>query len=361
MISAPPEGISHTTRAATGGEGSPSLQELGGKEVRQLVRQLSVLRPWRAIAAICLEWALIFFSFFVAFYAGVWWAWPLAGIVIGTRQQALSIMLHDGVHRRLLPSVPWNDFVADFFCGLPLGISLEKNRKLHLTHHRNLGTMQDPDFAAHVDHPEFTFPMSRRRLFKGFLKDFTGVRLLARFRDMGHYSPFSRGDGWISWIRGKGWKSPGTLSFAGRIRSLAFVALLLPAIGVAALYFGGWMTFLKVILLWHIPHMFVLPALMRMRSLAEHERCEGIDDLERTRHVQTGILGRLTVAPWNMNCHVAHHLYPSVPFYNLERMHQALMKVSDYSERCVITPGYGIQGLFDELTGDYLPPVKKAA
>jgi fatty acid desaturase len=55
------------------------------------------------------------------------------------------------------------------------------------------------------------------------------------------------------------------------------------------------------------------------RSFAEHSHPEGDQAADRHRLITytSNPLERMLVAPMNMNYHTAHHLWPSIPYYNL--------------------------------------------
>jgi fatty acid desaturase len=46
------------------------------------------------------------------------------------------------------------------------------------------------------------------------------------------------------------------------------------------------------------------------------------------------------VAPKNVNYHLEHHFYPSVPFYRLPQLHRTLMSKSEFKESVHITKSY---------------------
>src|SRR5579859_5309382 len=83
------------------------------------IRELSTLKPWRAVTDIIMNWTLILVAFgFVAIHP-VWWAVLVAIPVIGNRYYALFIIGHDAMHRRLFPNIKRNDFWADLLIFAP--------------------------------------------------------------------------------------------------------------------------------------------------------------------------------------------------------------------------------------------------
>ena len=74
--------------------------------------------------------------------------------------------------------------------------------------------------------------------------------------------------------------------------------------------------------------------------------------------VDAGPVEAFFLSPFNINYHTAHHLFPSVPWYNLPALHERLLEDSAYASRLVSAPSYtGPGGVFDELTRDDTAPV----
>jgi fatty acid desaturase len=69
-------------------------------------------------------------------------------------------------------------------------------------------------------------------------------------------------------------------------------------------------------------------------------------------HVTPTWWERLIFCPGNVNYHLAHHLFPSVPFFNLPRLHRRLMQEEVFRERAHITVGYTsmLCGVLAEVT-----------
>ena len=79
----------------------------------QVIRELSVLQPCKAITAIVVEWLSILAA--IALCEAVWHplVYGAAVIWIGARQHALTVLGHDAAHFRLLPNRRWNDWIAN--------------------------------------------------------------------------------------------------------------------------------------------------------------------------------------------------------------------------------------------------------
>jgi fatty acid desaturase len=46
------------------------------------------------------------------------------------------------------------------------------------------------------------------------------------------------------------------------------------------------------------------------------------------------------VAPKNVNFHIEHHFYPSVPFYRLPQLHRTLMSKAEFKDSVHVTRSY---------------------
>jgi fatty acid desaturase len=100
-------------------------------------------------------------------------------------------------------------------------------------------------------------------------------------------------------------------------------------------------------------------ALVRLRSIAEHLVCPSENELNESRHVDATWYERLTLAPFNVNYHLAHHLFPSVPWYNLPKLHARLLELEVFQKNAKITKSY--TGLKQGVLGEVLKPAGGSA
>lgn len=79
------------------------------------------------------------------------------------------------------------------------------------------------------------------------------------------------------------------------------------------------------LLLWVLPAVTVLQAILRLRAVFEHGAPGGVESpLTAARTNTAGPIMRLALFPHHVNYHVEHHLYPAVPHYRLPALHAAL-------------------------------------
>ncbi len=262
------------------------------------IRALSVLKPSRAMADVAVCWALILAAFAMVAIHPVWWTVLLAIPIIGNRYYGLFIIAHDGMHRRLFPTIKRNDFWNDLLILAPIGAITRINNANHMVHHRRLATQDDPDRHKHG-----CFNKSTRPELAGYLSGLLSVWV------SGKAVFFTRGKSKAS--QGSGGRPSG---YALRDFAMLFGWFCLLAGGLT--WTIGW---------WAYPVLWLFPVYTFMflgdnfRSFAEHSHPESdaAADEHRLITYSSNPIERMFVAPMNMNFHTAHHLWPSIPYYNL--------------------------------------------
>jgi fatty acid desaturase len=275
-------------------------------------------------------WAVIGLTFAVL----ARWPHPVvfaaAIVVLGGRQLALSILMHEAAHRSLFRSRWLNDVVVDWTCARVMWNGVARYRKHHLRHHAHTGTAQDPDMSL-VE----PFPTTRASLARKLLRDLTGVTGLRRvvglvLMDAGVLEYTVAGDTRRRPRDGRktlDYLTEGARNMAGVVATNAALAGVLAATGHAWLYAA-----------WVAAYMTTFSVFLRIRSLAEHAcTAGGPDVLDNTRTTRAGFVARATVAPIHVNYHLEHHLLVAVPYFRLAAMHKMLRERGVTPE----APGYG--------------------
>jgi fatty acid desaturase len=294
------------------------------------VRALSRLSPLRSTLSLVHTWGLVAGLVVVAH------RWPnplvvaLAIVGIAAQQHALAILAHQSAHYRLYENRRLNDLVGRL-CALPLGVSMVTYRVIHRIHHNNLYSPIDPDLPLMAG-----YPRGRAYLAFKLLKDLVGLTTFKNYlyfigRPSGVTSPL---DDTSSRLR----------AAARRDRAwvVGFAVLVATVVGLT----GTWRWFL---LLWFLPLVTLLQAILRLRAVCEHGAV-------RDTHSPL-FAARTTLAPWwvrwlvfphNMHFHIEHHLYPSVPHYRLAECHRRLASTVDLREAELVPSFYEtLRRIFD--------------
>lgn len=296
--------ITHPTRAA---------DVLSRDQMRALTRR-SNLRGFWALGS---TWAVILGTF--AALA----AWPhpltfvLAVVILGGRQLALAILMHEASHRTLFQSRLLNDVVTDWLAAKPIGNDVGKYRQHHLRHHLHTGTDADPDIG--LARP---FPISTSSFVRKCARDLLGPTGLKRI-----VGQVLMGLELIEYTvstevkrRPRGDRSVADLVRALVKNTFGFVATNVILAGVLALSGHLW-----VYWAWVVANLTVFNLFIRIRSLAEHACTEASSNpFLNTRTTRAGLLARATVAPLRVNYHLEHHLLVGVPYFRLPAMHRLL-------------------------------------
>ncbi|RJG56606.1 fatty acid desaturase [Sphingobium terrigena] len=300
-----------------------------------LIRQLSVVDNWRNAWLLFLQWAIIAASMAIAIHIDHIAMYVLAGLVIGTRVQCLAVMMHDACHRLLFSNRRVNDLISDIFVAYPLVMSIDLYRVAHMVHHRHTNTLRDYDYRVQRKDPDQHFPKSGQAMIGLFFRSLLGLNYYRVARAGRVWSPLAN------------FHNPGRFDFDYRLGlRLRYVAWAITIYGL--ILWSPWR--------WQILGLFIIPQFIwanlfnRIRAMAEHVGVPDDREITGTRTVIPTLLDRILIAPFNVSYHLEHHLFPSVPWTNLRRLHQHLMTDPAYATGAHITQGYS--GVIREL----MPP-----
>lgn len=277
---------------------------LSTAEINRLTQKSDI----KGLLTVLLTWG----SIAVVFAIPAIWPNPvtciLAIVLLGGRQLALSVLVHDCGHRTLFKNQRANEFVGRWFAAYPLLLDMDGYAKGHLEHHRKSGTAEDPDLPNYKE-----YPISRNSFYRKVWRDLSGQTAFKAIKSV------KRGSG-DALVRGP--RKSNTTQRALGINAILF--LLLAITGKPWLY-----------LLWVAAYFTMYMLIIRIRQIAEHANVPDLynsDSRLNTRTVYAGPLARLLLAPNRVNYHLEHHLLASVPLYHLVEMHQLLKQRGAYHE-----------------------------
>ena len=298
----------------------PSFQL--GKDV---ITRLSVITPWKSLLAIAADWLMIISA---AALCELYFSIPLyllTLLFVGSRYYGLAVLMHEAAHYRLTHNRKLNDWIGEVLCALPLlFFTLQGYRNHHIKHHQYLDKIQDPDLEIIRDNPYYDYPKTRYAIYLNLLKAIIGGYFISIMRITS---------------KSKELKALNNIPTKLKWARIGFFLVLL----TSSLVFG----FLdKLLLYWLVPLMTSFSFFLYVHSVAEHNRKACDDILTSSRHINANVLETICF-PHNVNYHLDHHLYPSVPFYNLPKLHNELLARPSYSANAHITDGY-LKGLFSE-------------
>lgn len=299
------------------------------------LKNFSKLCLWKGYSAIALEWALIFLSIFVGSQSKMLLSRLLVVIFVATRQHALFILSHDAVHFRIHPKPYVNDLISDVFLCWPRFSATALGRKVHGKHHTHLGTKEDGNiklWGTHDDQGNQTSEWSYPKTKIGLVQKLS-------WRSCG--------------ITGTSW----ILAYARTISHMfgenvsLELSIFFFAKAFALIYFKIIWLYLTF---WILPLISFNVGIHYLRIAFEHSGIRKVQDKPESSWTRTTIVGfpmSFLFMPYYIGYHVAHHFYPSIPFYNLKAADAAMRKSKDFCQTYHTTVGFwaGISELTSPL------------
>jgi fatty acid desaturase len=281
---------------------------------KEVVQRLTRRSPWRATAAVLHDLVVLA----AAIWAGLYF-WPnplvllLSILVIGTRQHALFVIAHDAAHYLLYENRLLNEIVGRASAMLQ-GLSMCTYRVIHRLHHNNLYGALDPDTALHGG-----YPRGRAYLVKKLLKDLCGLTAWKT------YAYFLGGAPALNTATNVALRPLDDTSAKLRNDAIHDRNAVIFFHGAALLLFAWSGYLLQYLVLWILPLVTVVQAILRLRAIAEHGATTDFSSpLTAARtNVAPAWLAWL-IFPHQVNYHIEHHLYASVPHYNLPALHREM-------------------------------------
>jgi fatty acid desaturase len=272
-------------------------------QVDSLAQNLSA-KSYRSIPRIFLDLLLWIGTAALAVYLHRWW-FSTAGIfVIGFGPfHDLLVQGHEGTHDLISRNRRINDLFTWFTLGLA-GISAEAHRRFHLDHHHYAHTDQDPEY-------------------KFFDRVVRGVPGWAYF-----FIPVFAQIGVNAYGLQK--TMPAEVR-RGVLLELARAALLHAAVAFVL----GWQRYLLFVIAPMVSGLYVASVL---RAVTEHHDVTEGSQWTNARSIVTHPLMEFLWS--NVNYHLEHHLYPSVPYHALPELRKVL--TAEYqAHQSNVANGYG--------------------
>lgn len=279
------------------------------------LRALTALSGFRSTVAITQTVLITLTTLGAAILWPVAWVMVPAVLIVATQQHAMFVLAHEAAHYRLFPNRRCNDVVGRLLAACA-GLSMCAYRVVHRLHHNHLYGERDPDIALHGG-----YPRGKAYLVRKLMADVLGLTAWKTYR-------YFLGSPAANAVTGKAQRPLDDTSAALRQAARAdrwLVAAVQVGLPLAAGLFFGWYGFAMYLLLWVLPAVTLLQAILRLRAICEHGAPAATDSpLRAARTTLAGPVLRLILFPHHVNYHVEHHLYPAVPHYHLPRLHAKL-------------------------------------
>lgn len=269
------------------------------KSFRALHKRL----PFRVALAFLFDWLLIILSVLLASQSLLFF--PVSLLLIGSRQRALSNLVHDASHGNLLSNRKMNDFLTNVFAAYAGFESVANYRRGHFKHHRFLGLKGlDPDTDSHF---RYGFDDSKPRQEPPFSLYVSLLLSPSSWKDS-VFGPFTQ------------------LSFAEKAQVLIWWGVILVSITLVS----GLSAMFLFLFLWIVARGTSYHAIRVFAEFLDHTGLPLGSSLSFTRNLPHRGLFSSLVHPHEDTYHLIHHLFPRIPHHQLRQAHQVLNQSSQY-------------------------------
>lgn len=270
---------------------------LGKARLNQAIATLARPSAIKSAFHLALEYAMIAVAAYLVIGISYFFI-PISLVLLGSRQRALVVLVHEGSHRNLFGAQRVNDSLTKWLCAIPMFISLDTYREVHGEHHRFLG---DPEHDSdYLHNPDL--------IKKGWVKVY--------------FSELFSLESWLGNTFGYPlkWK-------AGRVY-LAWWSL----ITIVALCVASVESITTFVILWFAARASVYHAIISFVIISDHVGLVPGGILGFARNHPSGGVLRLIIHPYYNGLHLAHHLLPTVPYHNLKKAHDLLLSEVNYKQ-----------------------------
>lgn len=230
-----------------------------------------------------------------AYHRGFGWNWIgleyITGVILVVLgMNAMFLLIHEGVHGILFPQKYLN-YVVSVVIAIAGFVSFSAYQVMHLRHHDHLGDEKDPDdYHNYTDNPKLIWLLHYNRLLWATILYLIFVPFLA-------------------------------LKFGNSQQrfQIIFEYCLLIITYTIIFQFVPFSVFTSV---WLIP--FCLTNFtINIRGLTQHGITDATDPLIASRSIEANPVVQFLLV--HENYHLEHHLFPSIPSYNLPKLHQLIL------------------------------------
>lgn len=292
--------------------------------IKKNIKSLCEFNNYSGVLALLTDYLFIGLAIYISQVS--LWFYPVAVLIIGSRQRALATILHEAAHRTLAKNRKLNQVLGTYFSGYLIFQTWDAYSRSHvINHHTRLGSPEfDPDLRHYIESGVFDPQTKKQFFFDHLLSPLLCVRIFSTVRYL---------------LRNRLLNSTHKGEFARMMLVLAIF------IGFGS-FLVGWEFFF---LYWLIPYLTTFQIITWFIELAEHYPLvrDAKNDLHATRNRFSHPIEAFFTAMHSENFHLIHHLFPGVPFWNLKKAHQVLLADPEYAR---INAGFG--GIF--LSGNYV-------
>ncbi|MEM9543679.1 MAG: guanitoxin biosynthesis L-arginine gamma (S) hydroxylase [Cyanobacteria bacterium P01_E01_bin.42] len=278
--------------------------------IREQLHALSELDNWHGLLALLEDYSLIALSAIATCYLS-WYLYPLAILVIGSRQRALATLLHEASHKTLAKNKYLNFTLGTFFSGYLILQNMGSYRESHVRFHH--GHFGDPNLD-----PDYQFALQQNL----YDKTQTPVRFVIQNIILPCF--LVKVPNYLySLVQSRLLDKRNRKELVGAIAYLGILTAIFTSL--------GWGQYL--ILFWVVPYLTTFQIIGWFIELGEHyPLMNNKINLYMTRNRHGHWLEKLFTGMHNESYHLVHHLNPKIPFWNVAKVHNVYLQDENYAQ-----------------------------
>lgn len=233
-------------------------------------------------------------------------------LLIASRINALNVLMHEASHGFLAEARRTNDRLCNAGAAWWMLHSVEEYRPAHRLHHRYLNTANDPDLDSYL------IPSGRWSLARMVAADLVGLTALRRVVTL------------LSASDAQETKSPAARPWNLAGKAMAQLVILTCFMAFEGILRGA----VLYVVFWVLPILCLFPVILRLKTIAEHFDPRLRSESEGLWVVRTSVADRLQnhLLGARMEFHFEHHVFPTIPFPGLKRLHATLVERGFFSD-----------------------------
>ena len=308
-------------------------------EITSQIKELTKLNNWHGLLALLQDYFIILATILITSHI-TWFFYPIALLVIGSRQRALTTILHESAHGVLAKNKLLNSVLGTFCSGYLILQQMTVYKKSHCyEHHCHLGSPElDPDFKFYRAEGLYNPHSPKHFLVKHIIQPLLLFKVPKYLFYLAKHRLFEKG---------------------GNSRESTMMQVYLLTIVGASIWFGFWE---ELILFWLIPYLTVFQVLGYFIEVSEHYPLVGKNriDLYMSRNRFSLWYEAFFTSMHGENFHLVHYLMPSVPFWKQDKAHNILLTDANYARHNSLTGGifFSANGAFSIMSSwiEYIYP-----
>ncbi len=278
--------------------------------IQNEILDLIKLDNWHCCLALLEDYSLICISI-VATCCISWYLYPLAILIIGSRQRALATLLHEAAHQTLAKNKHLNFAIGTFFSGYLILQTMGSYRESHVRfHHGHFGDIDlDPDYKFAMEQGWYDRTILRQDFVsKNIIRPFFLTKVWSYFRYLIQHRILDRNYAKKTIVM---------------IAYLGILVSLLTSFGLGKI----------ILLFWLVPYLTTFQIISWFIEMSEHyPLMNNRVNLYMSRNRKSNWLEKFLTGMHNENYHLVHHLNPKIPFWNVYKAHQIYMEDENYAQ-----------------------------